>query len=122
MNTEQKTEQKTEERSGLLKKSRRSYDESYKRQTVKLVEESTKPLTQIARELEIPENNVRKWVDKYGTKKSRIHTKANAMTLEESLRENIRENARLRKDLAERTEEVEILKKATAYFVKTART
>lgn len=92
----------------------RTYDESYKREVVKLVEESNKPVAQIARELHIPTNNVRKWVKKFGTPASvRV-----AESLEIHAPESARVIAQLRKELAERAEELDILKKAAVYFAK----
>lgn len=91
------------------KRVHRQYDEQYKREAVKLAESSKKPLSQVARELGIHDNNLRKWVVRYGTP---VETAQGSLTLEDSLREN----ARLRRELAERSEEVEILKKAATWF------
>jgi len=56
----------------------------------------------------VHENNLRNWVEKYTPKKL---TEAG-----ESIEELRAENRRLRKENAERAEEVAILKKATAFF------
>lgn len=92
----------------VTKRQRQQYEESFKREAVTVFESSKKTLTQVARELGVHENNLRNWSEKYGKQE----TTESGTTLQELLAEN----KRLRKEVAERAEEVAILKKATAYF------
>lgn len=90
------------------KRSRQRFDEQYKKAAVEMMTQSHKSLRQVARELNVNENNLRNWVEKYSAKEQ---TESGV-----SVQELQAENRRLRKEIAERNEEVAILKKATAFF------
>lgn len=93
---------------GSEKRSRQHFDEQFKREAVEMMMQSKKSLRQASRELGVRENNLRNWVEKYSPKPS---TESG-----ESIQELQAEIRRLRKENAERAEEVAILKKATAFF------
>jgi len=50
----------------MVGKPRRQYTEEFKRETVELIKSSGKTLTQISRELGISDNNLSRWLQKYG--------------------------------------------------------
>jgi len=90
------------------KRSRQRFDEQFKKEAVEMMTQSKKTLRQASRELGVNENNLRNWAEKYSPKASSENG--------QSTQELQAENRRLRKELAERSEEVAILKKATAFF------
>lgn len=86
---------------------RRSYTEDFKREAVRLMETSGKPVAQIARDLGVNDNNLYRWRGLYG---SQDQTRANdnptsVAQLEAELKRLRRENEVLR-------QERDILKKA----------
>jgi transposase len=85
--------------------SNQKYDESFKRQAVSLVEGGTSA-AQVARDLGIAVNQLYSWRKQYGTTPS---THGNAAS-------NQDEVTRLRKELARKEAELEILKKAMGIF------
>lgn len=86
------------------------HDEAFKREAVRLLEESGKSVSELSRELDITEKMLYRWKQKYGTPPSQ---KTTMPTNEEELRKELkalrRENERLRL-------EHEILKKALSIF------
>lgn len=86
---------------------RKRYSKEFKREAVKLLRGSDKPLTHIARELGITPVMLRSWVDMV---ESEERTGLSPDELEEL--------KQLRKDKARLEMEVEILGKATAFFAK----
>jgi transposase-like protein len=93
------------------RRTRRSFSEEFKAETVKLVQGSDKSLEVIARELDLTETAVRAWVRQAEIDAGR--GPAGALTSDE--REEL---ARLRRDVKRLQMERDILKKATAFFVK----
>jgi transposase len=93
------------------RRTRRSFSEEFKAETVKLVQGSDKSLAVIARELDLTETAVRAWVRQAEVDAGR--GPVGALTSEE--REEL---ARLRRDVKRLQMERDILKKATAFFVK----
>ena len=91
-----------------VKRERQAYDESFKREAVTVLTTSKKTMAQVARELGVHENNLRNWSEKYGKHESTEGGK--------TIQELVAENKRLGKEVAERAEEVAILKKATVFF------
>ena len=97
------------------KRGRSAYTEEFRRQAVQLVEKTPDRLFQIARELDVNHETLRKWWQRaQAGGDAPIVPSARVLTLEE-------ENRRLRQENARLTEEREILKKATAFFAKDAR-
>ncbi len=87
-------------------KVRRKYDEQFKREAVRFVEETGRSLREVADELKISDSLLWKWQRKYGTGRQ---TEPLPSTEAEELRRLRRENEILR-------QERDFLKKATAYF------
>jgi transposase len=87
---------------------RRKYDGKFKERAVALAKER-KNIAQAARELQVGSSLLRTWIT--ATETAEAKGKGLAVALEEK-----RELERLRKLVAEQAEELEIIKKATAYF------
>ena len=90
---------------------RRSYDESFKREAVRLVTEEKYSFAAAARAVNVSEQSLRAW-------HARLAPPPTPCGEHASLEELRAENARLRKQLQRAELEREILKKATAYFAK----
>jgi transposase len=91
------------------KRSRRRFTDEFKAETVKLVKQSDRTMSDIAMELGISGKSVGEWV-------------RNAADSKESMSEDERaELKRLRKENSELRMEKEILRKATAFFAKESR-
>jgi transposase len=95
----------------MKKKRRRRYTAEFKAETVKLVVESGRSISEIARDLGIPKTILGRWVKQAEVDVGR--GPAGALTTAE--REEL---ARLRRDVRRLEMEREILKKATAFFAK----
>lgn len=83
---------------------RKSYTEEFKREAVRLMETSGKPVTQLARDLGINDNNLYRWRGLYGSR-SEVRTSGSVAEMEAELKGLRRENDVLR-------QERDILKKA----------
>ena len=90
---------------------RRSYDEAFKREAVRLVAEEKYSFKAAAAAVNVCEQTLRTWHAKFAPEPPSCGDNA-------SVRELREENARLRKQLKRVELEREILKKATAYFAK----
>lgn len=84
---------------------RRRFSKEFKREAVKLLRDSGKGITQIAKELGVTPSVLRTWVDMVEAEEK------TGLSPEE-----LDELKRLRKENARLKEEVEILGKATAFF------
>jgi transposase len=73
----------------IVKKTRRRYDEAFRREAVLLVESSGKPLNEVAAQLGITHWNLRDWMPIYGKRSTPAQLEARIQRLEQ-------ENARLR--------------------------
>jgi len=91
-------------------KGRRTYSEQFKADAIKLAIESGKTVRQVARDLELDPGSLHTWIRQRGKR-----TGDTAQLAGETLEEEVR---RLRRDLANVTDERDFLKKATAYFAK----
>lgn len=87
-----------------MAKERRKYTEAFKREAVQLMESSGKPITEIARDLGINDNNLYRWRGLYGNQ-SQVNTNGSVAEMTAELKRLQRENEVLR-------QEREILKKA----------
>ena len=86
------------------------YAEEFKQTAIELALSGERPVSQIARELEMSPKTLYHWLRQY----RQLHEGSNrqeAESLEEELKRLRRENAQLR-------QERDLLKKATAYFAK----
>ena len=94
------------------RRSRRSFTEQYKAEVVALCRGSEKPLSEIARDLDLTESVVRRWAAQAEVDAGRREG------LSTSEREEL---ARLRKENRVLREERDILKRATAFFARETR-
>ncbi|MEV0411052.1 transposase [Streptomyces sp. NPDC050448] len=92
----------------------RRYSDEYKRDAIELVRSSGRTVTEVARELGISSESLRGWVKKAQAAGSGTGATA-AGSAADDQDEELR---RLRKLTAEQAKTIEILKKATAFFVK----
>ena len=90
-----------------MAKARRRYEEQYKREAVRFLEETGRPLREVAEELKVGEGTLWRWRKQYGSGAGAREPLSPSETGE--LRRLRRENAILR-------QERDFLKKATAYF------
>jgi len=93
------------------RRTRRSFSPEFKAETVRLVQGSEKSLATIARELDLTETALRTWVRQAEVDAGR--GRPGVLTTDE--REEL---VRLRRDVKRLQMERDILKKATAFFVK----
>jgi len=94
------------------RRARRSFSPEFKAQTVELVREGGKSITQVARDLDLTESAVREWVRQADVNDGRRE----GLTTDEKA-----ELAQLRRENRVLREEREILKKAAAFFAKETR-
>jgi transposase len=83
---------------------RKSYTEDFKREAVRLMESSGKPIAELARDLGINDNNLYRWRALYGSQPQSV-TNGSMVEMEAELKRLRRENEVLR-------QERDILKKA----------
>lgn len=93
----------------------RSYDKDFKNEVLRLINDAGKRVADVAKELDIPATTIHTW-----QKQARKH-KDNAFPGKGKLHESDAEIAKLRKENADLKIELEILKKATAIFIKDQR-
>jgi transposase len=91
----------------------RRYTEEFKRDAVALVRSSGRPIAEVARELGITDTSLGNWIREVRERE----TPAEAAAAEAAAVEAA-ETARLRKRVRELEQEVEILKRFTAYWVR----
>jgi len=94
----------------LVNGNRRRYDRAFKVEAVRLVTEERRKVTEVARDLEINPNQLHRWKRKLAEEgQLAIPGKGHLTPEQEELR-------RLRRELADVTEERDILKKAMTIF------
>jgi len=91
-----------------MAQARRKYTAEYRREAVRFLEETGRPVREVAAELKLPESVLWRWRKQYGTGAG---DGAVTPTEAEELRRLRRENELLR-------QERDFLKKAAAYFAK----
>lgn len=91
---------------------RRKFSREFKLEAVRLVKERGVAVAQAARDLDVHENVLRKWVREFATDKQEAFPGHGQMKPEQQ------EIQRLRKEVAKLKAERDILKKAAAYFAK----
>jgi len=98
---------------------RRDFSAEFKAEAIRLVKTGNKPVTQIARELDVPRQLLYGWVRQAERSKSKVPSDAFPGHGKRSAEDA--ELDRLRRENAQLKEDVEILKKATAFFAKSPR-
>jgi transposase len=94
-------------------KQRKEYDKEFKRETVRLIIQSGKRTSEVAKDLGINPNVIYRWLKQYNEdSENSFPGKGHQKPAEEELR-------KLKKQLADVTEERDILKKAISIFSKT---
>jgi transposase len=88
-------------------KARRKFDEQYKREAVRFLEETGRPLRAVAIELGVSEQALWRWRQQYGAGTGESLSPSEAVELR-----------RLRREVEILRQERDFLKKATAYFAK----
>jgi transposase-like protein len=100
----------------MKSKQREPYSREFKLEAVRLVQAGKKPVTQIARELDVPRQQLYRWVKqaekRAGLPPSDVFPGNGNRTAEQA------ELNRLRRENAQLKEDNEVLKKATAFFAK----
>lgn len=91
----------------------KTYPEAFKLEALRLLEESDRPASEIARQLGIRRNQLYKWKEQM-SKQGKVPTAKRGRPK----KEDQSEMASLRQELKRLREENEILKKAAAYFAK----
>jgi len=89
------------------RRERRQFTPEFKAEAVRLVQVGGKPISQVAKELDLTQSALRNWVEQAR------HEKAGGLSADER-----QELIRLRKENKRLAMEREILKKAAAFFVK----
>jgi transposase len=84
---------------------RRKFDEAFKREAVRFLEETGRPLREVAEELKLNENVLFRWRRQFGTGTREVLAPSEATELR-----------RLRREVELLRQERDFLKKATAYF------
>jgi len=93
------------------KRKRRQFTDEFKAEAVRLVGESGKSVGQIARDLDLVESALRRWVEQAAIEAGRGTPGALTRAEREEL-------VQLRREIKQLRMEREILKKATAFFAK----
>ena len=93
---------------------RRKFSREFKLEAVKLVRDRGVGVAQAARDLDVHENVLRKWIKEYGADPMQAFPGHGQMKPEQV------EIDRLRKEVAKLKAERDILKKAAAYFARDA--
>lgn len=88
-------------------KVRRRFDEPFKREAVRFLEETGRPLRAVASELQVSEGALWRWRKQYGTEPHEVLSPTEAAELR-----------RLRREVELLRQERDFLKKAAAYFAK----
>jgi transposase len=100
----------------MKSKQRRNYSAEFKAEAVKLVQSSGKQITQLARELDVPRQLLHSWARQADRHKDKPLSDAFPGHGNRSAEKA--ELDRLRRENSQLKEDVEILKKATAFFAK----
>ena len=99
----------------MSKKPRRTFTDEQKSAAVKIVEESGKPISQVAREMGLTESALRKWV-----KQAKIDSQEGGQNQEKSAEQQ--ELINLRRELKRVEMERDFLKKVATFFAKKSST
>jgi transposase len=94
---------------------RKSYNEAFRREAVRLSEQPGRNATEVARELGIHPGQIYNWRTQFNKLSKRQFTVADGTNYAKPESDEVR---RLKKRVAELEQERDFLKKATAYFAK----
>ena len=94
---------------------RKSYNEAFRREAVRLSEQPGRNATEVARELGIHPGQIYNWRTQFNKLSKRQFTAADGTNYAKAESNEVR---RLKKRVAELEQERDFLKKATAYFAK----
>lgn len=99
----------------MMKKKRlyKTYTREFKLEAIRLMQQSNKPASELARELGIRRNQLYKWAQELSARDRKAFGGPGRPS-----KENQSEVASLKQENERLREEVEILKKATAYFAR----
>lgn len=95
----------------MTRKDRKRYSREFKLEAVRLANESGKPVTQVARELDISVHHLYRWRDELNKKQSEAFPGVGRSTPNDELEALRRENKKLK-------EERDILKKSLIFFAR----
>ena len=98
------------------KQQRKSYNETFRREAVRLSDQPGRTATDVARELGIHPGQIYNWRTQFNKLSKRQFTVADGTNYAKPESAEVR---RLKKRIAELEQERDFLKKATAYFAKT---
>ncbi len=99
----------------MTKKPRKHYDPAFKLQAAKMVREQGLSIVQVSKDLSIGRTAITRWVQQYDDELAGKKTTGPGLTPEQvQIRKLERENQQLRQD-------VELLKKASAFFAQAMR-
>lgn len=87
------------------------YDEEFKAHAVKMVVAKGRPVSEVAKKLEVYQLAIRRWVKRSTEPKDKDSMAQRLIELE-------KQNKELKKELSDTKETVEVLKKSVAIFVK----
>lgn len=98
---------------------RQRYNEEFKKQTVKYIQEQTKTISDICEELNIPKSTIHQWIAQYRRlDHEAINHPEKIRQLEQTLKNHEAENRRKEREIEDLKEELAILKKALHIFSK----
>jgi len=98
---------------------RQRYNEEFKKQTVKYIQEQTKTMSDVAEDLNIPKSTLHQWLAKYRQfNQESIHQPERVRDLEQTLKATEAEQRRKDREIEDLKEELAILKKALHIFSK----
>lgn len=98
---------------------RQRFNDEFKQQTVKFIQEQTKTVADIAQELNIPAGTIHQWIAKYRSFESEsLASPEKVRQLELLLKEKERELGEKERRIADVEEELAIVKKAVHIFSK----
>ena len=93
-------------------KPRRTFDESFKLQIVKMIREQNLSFSQVCRDMDLVDSAVRRWLDQYNAKA------AGLPGIGKPLSEEQRRIRQLEAELRQLRQDNDILKKASAFFAR----
>lgn len=98
---------------------RQRFNDEFKQQTVKFIQEQTKTVADIAQELNIPKGTIHQWLAKYREFESEpLASPEKVRQLEQLLKDKDRELNEKNRRIADVEEELAIVKKAVHIFSK----